>query len=462
MLLAVGITSCSGWLDVKPKKTVEEEELFSREIGFKEALTGAYIKMTSTSLYTRELSYGFIDILGQRYKNGKSGTQSFQNGLYYTFPSSLTESTTNAIWEKTYNIIADLNNLLYWVDKSKQVLSTPGYYEIIKGEALGLRAFLHFDLLRMFGPVYKEHPGANSICYRTVFSRESAELLPAGTVIDSVVADLKQAEVLLKDKDPLSFDFPQSSYEAEDMEGDPFLVYRHKRMNLYAVKALLARVYLYAGEKGKAAGYAGEVIGSGLFEPISDNSIDRIFSKEIIFSVYIDKFADQVANQFIDGNYKITDRKFLVEMFEVAVDGANDIRLREGVGFDYDAFAIGTRKYKQENMWISTENTVPLIRLPEMYYILAECEQDYDKSAAYLNVIRDARGIDEISYRTETAKLNEIEKEYRKEFYGEGQLFYFYKRHFYSTFLHCPVAPMTEDNYRFSLPENEVLFGKTN
>ena len=77
MLLAVGITSCSGWLDVKPKKTVEEEELFSREIGFKEALTGAYIKMTSTSLYTRELSYGFIDILGQRYKNGKSGTQSF-------------------------------------------------------------------------------------------------------------------------------------------------------------------------------------------------------------------------------------------------------------------------------------------------------------------------------------------------------------------------------------------------
>ena len=177
MLLAVGITSCSGWLDVKPKKTVEEE-LFSREIGFKEALTGAYIKMTSTSLYTRELSYGFIDILGQRYKNGKSGTQSFQNGLYYTFPSSLTESTTNAIWEKTYNIIADLNNLLYWVDKSKQVLSTPGYYEIIKGEALGLRAFLHFDLLRMFGPVYKEHPGANSICYRTVFSRESAELLP--------------------------------------------------------------------------------------------------------------------------------------------------------------------------------------------------------------------------------------------------------------------------------------------
>ena len=30
-------SSCSDWLDVKPKTTVEEEEVFSRELGFKEA-----------------------------------------------------------------------------------------------------------------------------------------------------------------------------------------------------------------------------------------------------------------------------------------------------------------------------------------------------------------------------------------------------------------------------------------
>ena len=44
LVLFVGMTSCSGWLDVKPKKTVEEEELFSREIGFKEALTAGKYK----------------------------------------------------------------------------------------------------------------------------------------------------------------------------------------------------------------------------------------------------------------------------------------------------------------------------------------------------------------------------------------------------------------------------------
>lgn len=168
LVLFVGMTSCSGWLDVKPKKTVEEEELFSREIGFKEALTAAYIKMANTNLYAKNLSYGFIDILGQRYENGK-GTDTYQDELYYTFPSKKTEEFTSVIWGKMYNIIADLNNLLYWVDKNKTVFTTPDYYEIIKGEALGLRAFLHFDLLRMYGPIYKEHPDARSICYRSVF-----------------------------------------------------------------------------------------------------------------------------------------------------------------------------------------------------------------------------------------------------------------------------------------------------
>ena len=34
----------------------------------------------------------------------------------------------------------------------------PRIVELMKGEALALRAFLHFDLLRMYGPVYKEEP----------------------------------------------------------------------------------------------------------------------------------------------------------------------------------------------------------------------------------------------------------------------------------------------------------------
>ena len=461
LALFVRFSACSDWLDVKPKKTVEEEELFSREIGFKEALTGAYIKMANTNLYAKNLSYGFLDILGQRYKHDFTGVVSYQDELYYTFPSSVTESLTTTIWENMYNVIADLNNLLYWADKNKKVFTTAHYYEVIKGEALGLRAFLHFDLLRMFGPVYKVNPDAASICYRSTFSREAKELLPARVVADSIISDLKRAEDILTGADPLLFDFPQQASEEEAMEGDRFLVYRHKRMNLYAVKAMLARVYLYVQNKENAAEYASEVINSGIFELVSDNSTDRIFSTEIIFSIYVDKFADQLVNEFTR-NFKIAGRQFFEEMFDITTDGANDIRVREGVAFDYDANNVSSRKFKQDNLWPSIESTIPLIRLPEMYYILAECEEDYTTSASFLNTVRDIRGIDGTRYDSPATKLAEIEKEYRKEFYGEGQLFYFYKRNFYTLFLHCPVAPLSEKNYVFSLPENEVLFGKTN
>ena len=181
------LSACSDWLDVKPKTTVEEEEVFSRELGFKEALTGAYIKMASPGLYARNLSYGFLDILGQRYYNYR-----YNNELYYTFPSTKTEDFTEAIWGEMYNIIANLNNLLYYCDKNRQVFTTDHYYEIIKGEALGLRAFLHFDLLRMYGPVYKEHPAARRIAYRTEFNREPKEMQPSNVVVDSIISDLKQ------------------------------------------------------------------------------------------------------------------------------------------------------------------------------------------------------------------------------------------------------------------------------
>ena len=256
--------SCSNWLDVKPKTTVEEEEVFSRELGFKEALTGAYIKMASTDLYARNLSYGFLDILGQRYQI--NAVANYENPLWYTFPSTYTESYTEAIWSKMYNVIANLNNLLYYCDKNRDVFTTEHYYEIIKGEALGLRAFLHFDLLRMFGPIYKDNPTAKRIAYRTEFNQEPKEMQPSNVVVDSVIADLKRAEILLTKTDPLNFEFPKTEDGNGGTGKDGFLEYRHKRMNLYAVKAMLARVYLYAGNKTEAVNYANQVIDGKYFD----------------------------------------------------------------------------------------------------------------------------------------------------------------------------------------------------
>ena len=222
---------------------------------------------------------------------------------------------------------------------------------------------------------------------------------------------------------------------------------------------MLARVNLYAGNKTEAENYANQVIDSRQFDFVADVA-DLLRSKEIVFSIYVDDFDQQVEEEFAtSGQYYISTSEFLNEMFDVATDGTNDFRIREGVSFDYGLNGITTRKYKQDKMWPSTEGTIVMIRLAEMYYILAECATDPKVTEGFLNKVREIRGVDPVSC-TETTKLYEIEKEYRKEFYGEGQLFFFYKRHGYTTFLHSPMLKMVEKNYMFSWPENEELFGK--
>ena len=73
-----------------------------------------------------------------------------------------------------------------------------------------------------------------------------------------------------------------------------------------------------------------------------------------------------------------------------------------------------------------------MLRMSEMCYILAECyyEKDPAKAEQWLNYIRQSRGCRSSLPSTSTQKEfnNLILKDFRREFYGEGQLFFFYKR----------------------------------
>ena len=460
-------TSCESWLDVTPKVNVEEEDLFKNEQGFKEALTGIYIKMSETPLYGREMTYGFIDQLAQRYNNSQNASADYYEETWYTYPSVRTQNYYETFWKESYNLIANINNLLSNIEKNGQVIYSEGYRDIIEGEALGLRSFLYFDLLRMFGPIYKDNPSSPAIPYRTVFDREQARPVPANQMIDHIIEDLHQAEMLLEN-DPMNISFPvRPSGDSEH----PFLQYRFNRMNKYAVKAELARAYLWKGDKTNAGKYAREVIdatkkeGGKQFELITDNSQDKLGSTELIFSLSMDSetFPDRVKNEFqlaMWNYYVIFDIDYLYEIFDVAVDGQNDMRMKPGTGFSISSDGAYTLKYQQDNFSSVLNNNMPLIKLPEMYYIAAECTSDLSEACTLLNQVRGSRGLEDLPQLTNAEDLKKnLEKEYRKEFYGEGQLWYFYKRYAYPTFNRCPITDMTEKHYRFPLPDDEVILG---
>lgn len=460
-------TSCESWLDVTPKVNVEEEDLFKNEQGFKEALTGIYIKMSETPLYGREMTYGFIDQLAQRYNNSQNASADYYEETWYTYPSVRTQNYYETFWKESYNLIANINNLLSNIEKNGQVIYSEGYRDIIEGEALGLRSFLYFDLLRMFGPIYKDNPSSPAIPYRTVFDREQARPVPANQMIDHIIEDLHQAEKLLEN-DPMNISFPvRPSGDSEH----PFLQYRFNRMNKYAVKAELARAYLWKGDKTNAGKYAREVIdatkkeGGKQFELITDNSQDKLGSTELIFSLSMDSetFPDRVKNEFqlaMWNYYVIFDIDYLYEIFDVAVDGQNDMRMKPGTGFSISSNGAYTLKYQQDNFSSVLNNNMPLIKLPEMYYIAAECTGDLSEACTLLNQVRGSRGLEDLPQLANADDLKKnLEKEYRKEFYGEGQLWYFYKRYAYPTFNRCPITDMTEKHYRFPLPDDEVILG---
>ena len=101
-----------------------------------------------------------------------------------------------------------------------------------------------------------------------------------------------------------------------------------------------------------------------------------------------------------------------------------------------------------------------MLRLPEMYYIAAEAsyvQGDQEKALKYLQAVRNSRGLTAAlpSDRTNTLEKfrAELQKERRKEFWGEGQLWYYYKRKSITTF----STNMTDvDLFTWPIPDTEI------
>ena len=96
-----------------------------------------------------------------------------------------------------------------------------------------------------------------------------------------------------------------------------------------------------------------------------------------------------------------------------------------------------------------------------MYFIAAEAAPTVPDGVNYLNAVRTARLLPALAANVTASVLDaELMKEFRKEMYGEGQAFFFYKRR--NTF-NIPDGvgnPMAEEKYVFPLPLNEIQFGK--
>lgn len=157
-MLTILSLSCSDWLNVTPEDIIEEDKLFEHGNGYRNALSGIYKQMSSNTMYGQELTWGFMDVLANCYHKGSGGIGEYHKyylvSKNYDYELEVGKGIISAIWSDTYNCIANCNNILKRIDKEDHLKFELKELEknVIHGEALALRAILHFDILRLFAP----------------------------------------------------------------------------------------------------------------------------------------------------------------------------------------------------------------------------------------------------------------------------------------------------------------------
>jgi hypothetical protein len=485
-MVACLMVSCSDYLDVKPKSQVELETLFSTQEGFMEALVGVYLSCVTKELYGYELLAGTPDVLAQDYyapANTNVGwDKQYLQTRTFNYSHEYFRERRDDIWEGLYKAIANANIILEHIDDKKTIFQNEGDYYIIKGEALALRAYLHFDLYRMFAPSYLSDPGSPAIPYVTAFSNAVTPQSTGVELVEKVIADLQQAKDLLEAWDPIAKDtyvvgYPDDAKETETASR-MFLQNRRHRLNYYAVCGALARVYLYKNDKVAAMTHARLVIDAGKFpwtakedfNADADEDKDRIAYKEVLFGWDIDKRGGDLDNHFYENP---TSLSTLVDdgtlIYETGSVGSSDYRFKQWLnqattsGFT----ALFLQKYRRDGDGNRHPLIAPMLRLSEMYYIAAECSFDADPETAwnYFNLVRYNRGIGTEIHGEASREvfLSELVKEYRKEFFAEGQVFYAYKRLNRDILGAQQIAiPASDKIFVLPMPDDEIAFGQRN
>lgn len=513
VLSVITMSSCKKWLDISSSTEIVSEQQFSDITGFRDAVVGVYVKMAKPELYSKEMTWRTVEFLSQQYAVVAGAPD--LNVPKYTWTTSPLPSRREGLWLNAYNAIANINQILKYHESNRSVFGQyPISDSLIKGEMLGLRAFLHFDLMRLFG---KGNLGnrtdlgsALTIPYVTTFTKNPT---PQRTYTETIAMLRKDVEEAIKylECDPLSRLRTGVNYWAKEAAGNFISTVvsgtsspnRKMRMNYWAAKALYARILMWEGtaeSKAKALTVAQEVMGANqsnglgtgagaIYSWVTSSAIvtsnwftsDLSFVNEQLFTLQVENFMSiqrisptDARNWF---NSTSPNNQYSVVYLSdarkknVFEEGLRDIDWRATRCLISEGPSNWTiaKFYNTQDLVSSFNKRMPLIRISEMYYIAAECFLEpgagYDraKAVACLNKVRNQRNIPsnfdlDAAILTDEQIRDEIKKEYMKEFVGEGQLFFYYKRLGLKQILDY-AGEMTDLEYQMPMPESEITNG---
>lgn len=355
----------------------------------------------------------------------------------FIFNNTMLAATPMAaqLWNESYHQIYCANAVLYGCENSTG-LSSADKNQFI-GEALFVRALVHFYLVNLYGDV----PYITTTDYEVnrLISR-----MPTDEVYSNIIADLQQAISLLPE-----------GHVAPD----------RVRPNRSAASALLARVFLYTGNWAAASNEASAVLNNA--EYVWETDIDKVFLKDCTATIW--QLSPKLEGDNTDEGsvfvFQTGPPPFVGLRGELYNSFAtNDLRkshwiasVTDGTNTWYHA-----NKYKQNtNTGTSVEYSI-IFRMAELYLIRAEArarQGELTGAKEDLDKVRNLAGLPNTTATTSTELIAAVLEERRFELFTEhGHRFFDLKRTG-AVDIVLPVLKLgwNSTDVHWPIPETELL-----
>ena len=351
--LSIICASCQKLIELpgNPPTYITKEQQYADSASVLSAVAGVYT-------YNQSKGFGYSDAnftiaTGLSADEISTTVTTNDNPQFYSSTLTSINRSIIALWQYPYQAMYQVNDVLDGITNNSKL--SDSFVKQITGEMEVVRAFYNFNLVNLFGDV----PLVISTDYNTTahLPRASVE-----AVYTQILADLTNAVKILP------AEYPSAG---------------RMRPNLYAAKALLAKVYLYRGEWQAAYNEASDIISSNVYS-ITDVPLNGVFldgSNEAIWQLPVKNSYQQTAEaqNFVPSTgaiprYLVT--SFLSDQFE-----AGDKRLQAWIGT-----SNGLKypfKYKNKLASSTPLEDYMVFRLGEVLLIRAE-------AAAHLNNLGEA------------------------------------------------------------------------
>jgi len=418
-LLALGLMSCSNFLDIENETKISNDKIFSTLSGLEEALNGAYYEMNATSYYGMNMILA-AEVKGGNLKfNDISQASPFAANFLPAFQFTHTvegdDDYLDGCYSQIYKLISAANNVIENIEYVTDASDIQKAQAV--AEAKAIRAFAHFDLTRLYAQPYAYTANAQHLGIPYLLKNIAYDDLTTRDLLfdnyENIIDDLLEAENNLG-----------TAIGAEDAN------YAKAYMSKLAAQALLARVYLYKNDWEKAKEYATKVIENGSVSLIDNTEVLSYYlnNEPTSEDIFLLDNSGRNSGAPISDRIGIEDDRTILylvpsnDIIDLYEDG--DVR---GQLFAEQMGKVLTTKWIE---FADKDHYTPVIRLAEMYLIRAEASlnlpaSDEVQARADLDVIRKRANPAAASLQLSGAALKEeLFQERRRELAFEGHLFF--------------------------------------